>query len=232
MSMEQTPEEHDMLAAEYAMGLLSGDELVTAKRLATTDSAFAQLVTQWEIRLASMTDTLAPEQPRAAVKAALLAQVFPAAPRQPLWQKLWLWQGLSALSVLALVVLLASGPQTQPPVSGPVYTAEIVSQAGDFRVVAVVDKTTNEVFLTRTAGAAPEGRILQVWAHGEGAPATSVGLWPQGDTIRIAMPQDIAAVEGILTLGVSEEPVGGSPTGSPTGRVFGTVDIPGVSNSI
>jgi anti-sigma-K factor RskA len=232
MTTDQTPDDMDVMAAEYAMGLLTGDELVEAKRLAATDRTFAQAVTDWEMRLATMTDELAPVAPRPAVKQALFAEVFPTSQRKPWWRKLWIWQAVSALSVVLLVFLLTSGLGNQPPESGPLYTAEIVSDAGDFRVVAVVDKSTNEVFLTRTAGAAPEGRILQVWAHGEGEPATSVGLWPEGDTIRIAMPQDIAAVEGILTLGVSEEPVGGSPTGSPSGRVFGTVDIPGVSGSI
>ena len=232
MTTDQTPDDMDVMAAEYAMGLLTGDELVEAKRLAATDRRFAQAVTDWEMRLATMTDELAPVPPGPAVKQALFAEVFPASERQPWWRKLWVWQAVSALSVVLLVFLLTSGLGSQPPVSGQLYTAEIVSDAGDFRVVAVVDKSTNEVFLTRTAGAAPEGRVLQIWAHGEGEPATSVGLWPEGDTIRIAMPQDIAAVEGILTLGVSEEPVGGSPTGSPSGRVFGTVDIPGVSGSI
>ena len=114
--------------------------------------------------------------------------------------------------------------------TGPLYTAKIAAEAGDFRVVSVVDKSTNEMFLTRTAGAAPESSILQVWAHGEGAPAISVGLWPEGDTIRLAMSQTIAAVQGVLKLGVSEEPAGGSPTGSPSGRVYGTLDIPNVTD--
>ena len=39
------------------------------------------------------------------------------------------------------------------------------------------------------------------------------------------MPQTIAAVEGVLTLGVSEEPPGGSVTGSPSGRVFGNFSL-------
>jgi anti-sigma-K factor RskA len=232
MTTEQAPDEMDVMAAEYAMGLLTGEELAEAKRLLATDRAFAQAVTDWEMRLASMTDELAPVAPRPAVKQALFAELFPTPERKPWWARLWLWQGVSALSVLLLAFLLSSGLGNPPADGGPLYTAEIVSEAGDFRVVAVVDKSTNEVFLTRTAGAAPEGRILQVWAHGEGEPATSVGLWPQGDTVRIAMPPEIAAVEGILTLGVSEEPVGGSPTGSPTGRVFGTVDIPGVSSRL
>ena len=127
---------------------------------------------------------------------------------------------------LALVTVFVT--DRLAPTSGPLYAAEIISDAGDFRVIAVVDKSADEVILTRTRGGAPAGRILQVWAHGPNAPATSVGLWPDGVTVRLSLPAEIAAVEGVLTLGVSEEPVGGSPTGSPTGRVYGTVDLPGV----
>lgn len=148
--------------------------------------------------------------------------------RASFWRGAGIWQALSALSVLLLAGFLLFGFQGRTGADGPLYTAEIVAEAGDFRVIAVVDKTTDEVFLTRTRGEAPLGRILQVWAHGLGEPAMSVGLWPEGDTIRLPMPQAIAAVKGVLTIGVSEEPPGGSPTGSPSGRVFGTVDIPGV----
>jgi anti-sigma-K factor RskA len=139
-----------------------------------------------------------------------------------------LWQAatVGALALLALIVL--RDPVAVPPPQGPLYTAEIVSAEGDFRVVAVVDKTTNEIFLTRTAGAAPEGRILQVWAAGPGEPVMSVGLWPEGETVRLDLPPTIAAVQGVLTLGVSEEPPGGSPTGGPTGRIFGLTEIPDV----
>jgi anti-sigma-K factor RskA len=229
MTSDLTPAERDALAGEYALGLLTGDEHRQAHHLAATDSDFAQLVTGWEIRLAQLADDLVPEHPSAASKKALFAKLFPSPKPVSIWQRVWVWQTAAALSLLLLAFGVVSGFGSQPTATGPLYTAEIVSDAADFRVVAVVDKSTNEVFLTRTAGAAPEGRILQVWAHGEGAPAISVGLWPQGDTVRLPMPQTIAEVEGILTLGVSEEPPGGSPTGSPSGRVFGTVDIPGVT---
>lgn len=221
-----------MLAAEYVLGLLEGEEARIARRRASEDAAFAQAVTEWEVRLADMTDDLPEIAPSTNAKQALLQDLFPEPAtqqsRQGFWQNLLLWQIVGVFGLVALATVLATGYLSQLPRPGPLYTAEIASTAGDFRVVALVDKTTDEVVLVRTQGAAPEGRILQVWAHGEGEPATSVGLWPEGETVRLELPPEIAAVEGVLTLGVSEEPPGGSPTGSPSGRVFGTVDIPGV----
>ena len=123
---------------------------------------------------------------------------------------------------VALAAVLLTAPEAA---RGPLYATEIVSEAGDFRVAALIDTARGEVVLTRTGGGAPPGRILQVWAHGPGLPAQSVGLWPEGESVRLPLPAGIAAVDDVLTLGVSEEPPGGSPTGSPTGRVFGTVDV-------
>lgn len=231
MTTDQKDQDRDVLAAEYALRLLTGAELAEAKRLASTDQEFSQAVTDWEVQLATLAEELPAEIPDPSVKKALLGRLFASPQRVPWWNRLQVWQAV-AVACLLLVSFVAVGDFNQQTLDGPLYTAEIATQNGDFRVVAVVDKSTNEVFLTRTAGAAPQGRIFQVWAHGEGEPAMSVGLWPAGDTIRLPMPEQIAAVEGILTLGVSEEPVGGSLTGAPSGRVFGTVDIPDVMNRL
>ncbi|WP_333712965.1 anti-sigma factor [Yoonia sp.] len=220
---DDLPEE-DLLAGEFALGLLTGDALRDAQRRSATDPDFAAAVARWDAQFAGMTDALAPVAPRPAVKAALMARLFPPAQKTGLWQRLWLWQAATVAALVLLAVVMLRDPVV-PPQQGPLYTAELVSAEGDFRVLAVVDKTTNEVVLTRTAGAAPEGRILQVWASGPGEPVMSVGLWPEGETVRLALPPTIAAVEGALTLGVSEEPPGGSPTGAPTGRIFGLVEI-------
>jgi anti-sigma-K factor RskA len=215
----------DALAAEYVLRLLTGDALAEAEARIAVDDDFAAAVLRWETHFATLADEVASVRPDASVKQAMMATLFTDPPKPSIWQGARIWQGLLALSLIALIVfgvMRISGP-------GPLYTAEIAAADGDFRVIAVVDKTTNEVIMTRTIGDAPEGRILQVWAHGPGAPAQSVGLWPVGETtVRLPMPPTIASVEGVLTLGVSEEPPGGSLTGSPSGRVFGTVDIPGV----
>lgn len=231
--MTDDRDEKDVLAAEYALGLLEGEERAAARARMTTDPDFARHVASWEARLAPLAEDLAPARPPAAAKPALMTRLFPDAARAPLWRRSGLHALLGAVggaALAALVLLLAADPAPRP--AGPLYTAEIASESGDFRVVGIVDKVRNEVILTRTAGAAPPGRILQVWAHGPGEPAQSVGLWPDGETVRLALPREIAAVRGTLTLGVSEEPPGGSPTGSPSGRVFGTVDIPHVATTL
>lgn len=230
--MTEEVETDEMLAAEYAIGLLTGEERDAARNRARSDPAFARRVLEWEARLSQMVD-LEPVTPPTSAKTELMKGLFPETARVPIWRQLGLWQALTGGAVAALFVLAFMVWQPGPRGgTGPLYTAEIISETGDFRVIAVVDKTRNEVILTRTAGGAPEGRILQVWAHGPDKPAQSVGLWPEGDTVRLSLPPQISAVQGTLTLGVSEEPPGGSLKGSPSGRVFGTVDIPNVSEPI
>ncbi len=227
--MTTAKKNNSLLAAEYALGVLEGDELVRARALLASDQSFVTQVTYWEMRLTGLTEDIEEVVPSAKSKAQLNARLFGAA-KSSNWMS-WLWPASTIAALLFAVVLLFG--DLREPVVGPLYTAEIASSEGDFRVIAVVDKTTNEVILTKTLGDAPEGRILQVWAHGPGEPAESVGLWtPGASTMRLALPPRIAAVSGVLTLGVSEEPVGGSVTGSPSGRVFGTVDIPGVVSEI
>ncbi|WYK06113.1 anti-sigma factor [Cereibacter sphaeroides f. sp. denitrificans] len=225
LSESATPDD-DMLAAEYAMGLLEGDEHLAVRARVARDPGFAARVTEWEAQLSQMADLDPVAAPQAA-RAALMARLFPAPRRLPLWQRLGLWQALAGGAITAALVLafVAFQPSERTRATA-VYSAEIASNEGDFRVVALVDLQSEEVILARTAGAAPEGRILQVWAHGPDEPAQSVGLWPEGDNVRLRLPAEIAGVQGVLTLGVSEEPPGGSPTGRPSGRVFGTVDIP------
>ena len=143
--------------------------------------------------------------------------------RVPFWLRLGWWQVLAGGAVAAAVLEFAPAPGP-----GPHYTAEIVSDGRDFRVLALLDKARDEVILTRTAGATPEKSILQARAHGSGEPAQSIGLWTGGENMRLHLPPEIAAVRGTLTSGISEEP----PTGSPLGRVFETVNIPDVASAI
>ena len=122
-----------LLAAEYALGLLTGDEQAEARRLEATDAEFARLVTDWEIRFAALADELPDETPSPSTKKALLAEVFPEAEKAPFFQRLWIWQAGAALSLLVLATVVFLEFDTPGQVSGPLYTAEIAADAGDFQ---------------------------------------------------------------------------------------------------
>lgn len=52
-----------MIAAEHALGLLEGEELLTARGRVANDPAFAAQVAQWDARLAPLTDEISGAEP-------------------------------------------------------------------------------------------------------------------------------------------------------------------------
>ena len=80
MSEEMAHDDDQMLAAEYALDLLTGDELAEAHRRVTSDPAFAATVARWEIELADLAVELPPEPVPAEVKSRLEMRLFGASP--------------------------------------------------------------------------------------------------------------------------------------------------------
>lgn len=64
-----------MIAAEFALGLLEGEELLTARGRLITDKAFLAEVVQWEERLAPLLDEVAPMVPSAELWAQIEARI-------------------------------------------------------------------------------------------------------------------------------------------------------------
>ena len=222
-------DEDRLLAAEYVLRLLDRDaERAFATRL-EQEPALREEVAAWETHFSGMDHEFASETPRAALKAELMQRLFGAAERPtPFWQRLGLWQGLSFASLLLAgffawqVMLLAPG---DTPSGGPLYVSEIAAEDQSLRVLAVYDSTSAELQINRTAGQAASGRALELWAIAEGEAPVSLGVLPETRVADIPLPEAFRARIGSLTLAISDEPPGGSPTGQPTGAVLaaGTV---------
>lgn len=221
-----TPEEEDaFLAAEYALGLSEGENLTLARERARRDGMFAGAVAAWQERLAALTDDIAPVAPPARVKKTLIRSLFPKA-RVPFMQRLWVWQGLTfaSLAMLAVLAMPMLRPDA-PTVAGPIYGTQLTGTIDDLQVYAVLDPSRGGIAVTRTAGAPPTGRVLELWALLPDAAPVSLGLVPD-DATHLKLPPEIAAQIDRLTLAISDEPPGGAPDGAPTGeiRAVGTVE--------
>jgi len=155
------------------------------------------------------------------VAEALLRRLFGQPARLPFWQRAGLWQGIS-LASLAVAGFFAfqSLEQFAPPAPAPLFVSEIVAEDQSLRLLAVYDSGAAELRLTRTAGTAAAGRVLELWAiAGEAAPV-SLGVLPAGETVALPLPEALRGAVAGLVLAVSDEPPGGSPTGAPTGAVL------------
>jgi len=227
------PGTDDLLAAEYVLGLLDGDERRAAEAQLRADADFARAVRGWEIRFAPMFDGVEPVDAGAALRRRVLAATIGEDGAEDsaigrLRARLLFWRGLALAATAATVVLAALllVPSPAPVVVPSIQAAEITTDNGAFRYLIVLDTVEKVVQVTRITGTAPEGRVLQVWGHGPDEPASSIGLFGTGETARMPLPEGMRDVRDLFTFGISEEPPGGSPTGRPSGRVFGTVDIP------
>ena len=209
----------DMTAAELALGLLDGEDRAAALRRVLADPDFAQDVEQWRQRLAGLFDDY-PEVAAPEAVAERLAQ--PDAEARPRTRSAFRWP-IAALvgaiaAMLALFVVLQPGSQVVAPPHHMMVASLMMSDKSG-AVPAMVDMTTGEMRVGET-GMAPQGRTAQLWMiGGDGAPK-SMGMLASTGPSRIMLPMEKRRhLQAGIMLAVSIEPLGGSPTGLPTGPV-------------
>ena len=96
----------ELLAAEYALGVLAGTERTAAAQRVARDRAFAALVAAWQERLAPWTAELQEVAPPPQVWERIAAQLSSAQRQRPtFWQSLVFWRGFGIVSTFAAACL-------------------------------------------------------------------------------------------------------------------------------
>ena len=103
----------ELLAAEFVLGLLEGEDLLAARARAQSDAAFAEEIAIWQDRLAPLADMMAPRTPRAElwprIEAALASESeadgSESAKIVSLRRNLRRWQWAGGFSAAAAIVL-------------------------------------------------------------------------------------------------------------------------------
>ena len=224
-----TPEERDALAAEYALGLLEGEELARATALVASDADFRDQVERWSGRLAPMLDEVgevaAPDAVWSGIERRTGGRAASNDNDAALSKRLNLWRGLAAgASALAasLAVVLVTQPSQPTQVQAP---APMVAMLGEERagtkMVANWNPEGHKLVIAVVADmpGAP-GHVHELWViPGDGRPR-SLGMMPAAPHMQMAVSPDLVRqLQQGATLAVSVEPTGGSPTGLPTGPV-------------
>lgn len=219
MTPQEQREEDQALAAEYALGLLDRAETRAFEGRMAQEPALRASYVIWAEDLASLTDGIAPVEPPQRVYAALTQTMF-GGQKQGLLQWIGLVPSLiGGLIAAALVYFVTSfGLLTTPP--GPQLNAQIAATDQSLVVLASFDPATGVLNLERTAGAAVPGRVLELWLIAGDNPPVSLGVLP--DAAQTAVPLSAAIIAQLDggTLAISDEPLGGSTTGVPTGAVL------------
>ena len=222
--MSDEPDDFDMRAAEYVLGLLSPAEAEALRREIERNAALSLAVAQWEARLTPLAAALPPEAPPPALWQRLETELGARAQssvtplrRRPRVRTVGFWQaatGAAAALAACLAILLLRAPAPAPhyaaaivPMQGPAATWLAETRPDGALVVTALGQTSH-----------PSDKDLELWALAAGAAKpVSLGVLPASGSYVVAaadVPRDR------LQLLVSLEPAGGSPTGQPTGPVL------------
>lgn len=230
MTDDRTPPEADpdMTAAELALGLLDGDERAAALRRLLAEPAFAREVQTWRDHFATMFASSPEVVPPADGLARLERALAPAAnddarPAGP-WRAIATVSSLVAAALLVVVAVRPGPTPVAPPAQiatahGPLLVAEIAPVAKGAPVPAVYDAASGELRIASAALGQP-GHSAELWVIPAGGAPVSLGVIAdaQARSLTIAHAKQPHFAAG-ATLAVTIEPIGGSPSGKPTGPV-------------
>jgi anti-sigma-K factor RskA len=212
----------EALAGEYVLGTLPADERRAAEARYAADAGFRRAVSEWEIRLQPLADAAGETPVAGDLRDRVLAGVA-AVPLQAtdaggnvvaLRRAVRRWQITSALvgaaaAVLAAVVVvgeLRPSPQTE-------FVAVLTAGGDSPAFVATVDTAAGTISVRRVAAAAPADKSYELWSIAPNEAPKSLGVVEQ---VSLTQPLPVSPSGDDLTLAITLEPKGGSPTGAPT----------------
>lgn len=255
MMDEMEMNEAELLAAEYALGLLTPQETAAFETLLTQDAEFRADYARWAEDFAAITDDVSPVDPPEGVMARIqdalgdeVSEVAPvaameeavaevAAPEptarpEPPREKAQSWlQRLGllppALGGLAAAMAVLWLINVSGVFAPNVPGGQVTLAAADNSLVVEVaySEDGKTLELNRTVGDLPQGQALQLWLIRDGEDPVSLGLLPETQIATLQVNYRLRDALRGASCAISVEPPGGSPTGAPTGEVIAMAPI-------
>lgn len=230
--MNKTPERIERLAAEYVLGSLRGAARKRFERWMMESAQVRQEVWFWEQKLgllsAGSTEVVPPSSVWDSIERRLWPQQYQGGKAQAQASKRWFWPTLSALATAAALVMAVVLVQTLPSGSQAQLSGAIV-QADTKDPLWLVSETGQGKLLKLravAASAAATGKDYELWIVPDSGQPLSLGVIPVGGLHQVTLTdQARQALSQSRTLAISLEPVGGSPTGAPTGPILHVVQM-------
>jgi anti-sigma-K factor RskA len=212
----------ELLAAEYALGVLAGTERAAAERLIQRDRNFARMVGEWEQRLTPWAREIEEVSPPPhiwnAIETALPAQALQ---RTSLWQNLMFWRGFAIAGALATACL--GGLIYFGAISSHQPLIATIESGGNRFFVATLDAKRGTIAMVPVSFPADATRVPELWLIPADGKPRPLGMLRSDRPVTITIPAEyMAQTVSNAVLAVSLEPPGGSTTGAPTGPVIGT----------
>jgi anti-sigma-K factor RskA len=250
---EQTPEpevtrDDPLIAAEWALGLLEGEELLAARGKAATDPDFAWRKQWWDNWFAPWTDEMAgAAEPGDHVWQGITARVAERADTGGLTAvggnagevielrtrlRRWQWAaGITSAAAAVALALLAFAPGNAP-VSAPGEAPAQIAAAAPMVATVPIGETglrldvtyipESEKMLVAAIGLTADGvHDHELWlVPADGSPLQSLGVVAPGEVRSMTVPAAITAkLDNGASLVLTREPIGGKPEGVDAGPV-------------
>jgi anti-sigma-K factor RskA len=230
-----------MIAAEWALGLLEGEELLAARGKYATDPDFAWRKEWWDDWFAPLSDAIPGAEPGAHVWDGIAARITaaqaaaddpqaPAANVVALEARVRLWQRLAGLSSIAAAALLAwvgltpaQAPDAPPPLiaaAAPLAATVPIGETGLRLDVTYIPEAKRMV--VGAVGLTPDGvHDHELWlVPADGTPLQSLGVVKPGEIRSMTLPTPVVAKLGDgASLVLTREPIGGKPADKDAGPV-------------
>lgn len=225
-----SPQRRQQLAAEHALGVLTGDERAQAIALARDDAEFRAEVARWRGRLGTWLADVVDVQPPDRIWSAIEQRIGVPADANviQLKRRVTMWRAFAAAATAvaaALAIILVTPPQTapMPPIAAPPapMVATLASDTTSDRLVATWDPGKRSLIVAAAAGMPSKpGKDHELWVIPAGGKPMAIGVMHR-PMVRMTLPMPLAShLKSGVMLAVSVEPAGGSPTGLPTGPVI------------
>ncbi len=232
-----------MIAAEWSLGLLEGEELLAARGKYATDPQFAWRKAWWDDWFAPLTDAMPGAEPGEHVWDGIAARLTAAPPAAPsaaaadtgnvvaLEAKVRRWQWVAGLSSAAAAVALAWVALTPAQVAVTPQPVESVAAAPMVATVPIgetglrLDVTyipESERMVVAAIGLTPDGvHDHELWlVPADGTPLQSLGVVEPGTVRSMTLPAAVTAKLGDgAALVLTREPIGGKPADKDAGPV-------------
>ena len=239
---ELTEEQRErIIAAEFSLGLLEGEELLSARGRMANDPDFAWRRQWWDDWFVPLSDDVAGVEPGAHVWDAISAQVqLPTSTGEAdvsnvilldMERRVRRWQWTAGLTSAAAAVALAlfaftPGPDPIPDTAPQMAAASAPLMAsipvGDTLRLGVTFLPESDEMLVSAAGFTADGvHDHELWlVPADGSDLQSLGVVVPGEERRIALASDIVSNMGDgVGLVLTREPLGGKPEGVAAGPV-------------
>jgi anti-sigma-K factor RskA len=223
--------DREYLAAEYALGILEGEELLEARGLVASDADFAREVEAWEERLAPLFDEMGDETPPEALWGKVKAEIDRdrGGDVVDLKRRLGRWKGMTAAAsaVAASLALVVAFDATRPPPAievparSEMMVASLMSEDKAMVVSAAWMPAKKSLMVMPAAMPREPGRSHELWIIPADGKPRSLGLVSGEGPHEMAIDEAMAPMFAeAATLAISVEPEGGSPGPGPTGPVI------------